>query len=199
MPPRPKAFSRLVTELARLPGIGPKTANRLAFHLLSGPRNRSQALSDALRDSLENVKTCVVCHALSEGTECSICADADRERGLICVVEDAGDLYVIEDSGAYRGLYHVLGGAVSTVEGKGPDDLKIQELIRRVERENPVEVILALSHDAEGEVTTTCLVRALAPTGVTLRRLASGLAYGSRLEFADSVTLSRAMEGRREI
>jgi len=188
--------ARLINELARLPGIGNKTASRLAYHLLRASRDDAVALAEAILDVKERVRLCSVCFNTTESDPCAICANPGRDS-QICVVEEPLDVVALERTGQFKGRYHVLHGAVSPVEGIGPDKLKIRELIERVERERPEEVIVATNLDLPGEATATYLHRLLAPLGVTVSRPASGLPAGGDLEYADEITLGRALVGRR--
>ncbi len=195
-PATAQPVARLINELARLPGIGPKTASRLAYHMLRAPRDEAVSLAEAILDVKERVRLCSVCFNTTEADPCEICLDPARDAA-ICVVEEPLDVVALERTGQFRGRYHVLHGAVSPVEGIGPDRLKIRELIARVERESPQEVIIATNLDLPGEATATYLHRLLAPMGVTVSRPASGLPAGGDLEYADEVTLGRALTGRR--
>ncbi len=188
--------ARLINELARLPGIGNKTASRLAYHLLRASRDDAVALAEAILDVKERVRLCSVCFNTTEADPCAICANPGRDN-QICVVEEPLDVVALERTGQFKGRYHVLHGAVSPVEGIGPDKLKIRELIERVERERQDEVIVATNLDLPGEATATYLHRLLAPLGVTVSRPASGLPAGGDLEYADEITLGRALIGRR--
>ena len=195
-PATAQPVARLINELARLPGIGPKTASRLAYHLLRASRDEAISLAEAILDVKERVRLCSICFNTTESDPCAICADSGRDR-TICVVEEPLDVLALERTGQFKGRYHVLHGAVSPVEGIGPDQLKIRELIERVERERPEEVIVATNLDLPGEATAAYLHRLLAPLGVTVSRPASGLPAGGDLEYADEVTLGRALVGRR--
>jgi recombination protein RecR len=188
--------ARLINELARLPGIGPKTASRLAYHLLRASRDEAISLAEAILDVKERVRLCSNCFNTTESDPCAVCAEPGRDR-TICVVEEPLDVLALERTGQFKGRYHVLHGAVSPVEGIGPDQLKIRELVARVERERPEEVIVATNLDLPGEATAAYLHRLLAPLGVTVSRPASGLPAGGDLEYADEVTLGRALVGRR--
>lgn len=179
-----------------MPGIGNKTASRLAYHLLRASREEATALAEAILDVKERVRLCSVCFNTTEQVPCAICADSSRE-GSICVVQEPLDVVALERTGQLKGRYHVLHGAISPVEGVGPDALRIQELVRRVEVEHPDEVILATNLDITGEATATYLHRLLVPMGVKVTRPASGLPVGGDLEYADEVTLGRALAGRR--
>lgn len=192
---------RLINELSRLPGIGPKTASRLTFYLLRQPRERAQALAlaEALQDLQEKVVFCDRCFNIAESSPCAVCRDEGRDQSIICVVEEPLDVHAIERTREYGGLYHVLHGAISPVEGIGPDDLKIAELLARVKGEAVREVLLATNPNLEGEATAMYLARLLKPLSVRVTCLARGLPVGGDLEYADSVTLARALEGRSEI
>ena len=190
--------ARLIDEFAKLPGIGPKTASRLAYHLLRTPREESAALAEAILDVKERIRLCSICFNTTEADPCAICADPGRDKA-ICVVEEPLDVVALERTGQFKGRYHVLHGAVSPVEGIGPDKLKIQELLARVRSESPDEVIVATNLDLPGEATATYLHRVLAPLGVNVTRPASGLPAGGDLEYADEVTLGRALVGRRTL
>jgi recombination protein RecR len=192
---------RLITELGKLPGIGPRTAQRLAFHILRSDPQDALALAEAIREVKEKVGFCEVCFNLAEGPRCTICLDERRDAGVICVVEEPGDVIPIERTHEYRGRYHVLGGALSPIDGIDPEDLHIAELLRRVEHGGVTEVVLATNPTTTGEATALHLARALheiAPD-VAVTRLASGLPVGSDIEYADEVTLGRAYMGRRAV
>lgn len=187
----------LIDELGRLPGVGPKSAQRIAFHLLQTEDDLPERLAKVLVEVRERVKFCDVCGNVSEQDRCNICRDERRNQTLICVVEESKDVQAIERTREFRGLYHVLGGAISPIEGIGPDQLRIKELMTRLSNPNIQEVILATDPNLEGEATATYLSRMLAPLGITVTRLASGLPVGGDLEYADEVTLGRAFSGRR--
>lgn len=195
----PKPVARLIDELSRLPGIGPKTASRLTFYLLRAPQEQAEALSSALKELHERIVYCEQCFNIAEANPCAICAADDRDRSIVCVVEEPLDVLALERTRAHRGLYHVLHGAISPVEGIGPSDLKIKELEERLRREPVKEVILATNPNLEGEATAMYLERLIKPLGIRVTRLARGLPMGSDLEYADEVTLTRALEGRREM
>ncbi len=199
MRPVPKPVERLIVELNRLPGIGPKTASRLTFYLLRSPREQVQALAEAIGELQEKIVTCSVCFNIAEASPCPICNDRERDRSLICVVEEPLDVLAIEKTRGYDGLYHVLHGAISPVEGIGPEDLKIAELIQRLRSAPVQEIILATNPNLEGESTAMYIFRQLAPLGVRVTRLAHGLPMGGDLEYADEITLTHALEGRREM
>lgn len=192
-------IARLIDELTKLPGIGPKTAQRLAFHLLFQPREEVQALAESMLVAREKVKYCSVCQNLTDKDPCSICSASGRDRSVICVVEEPRDVVALERTRDYKGLYHVLQGAISPMEGIGPDDLKLRELLARLGDGQVREVILATNPNIEGEATAMYMARILKPMGLRVTRLARGLPVGGDLEYADEVTLSKALEGRREI
>ena len=195
----PEPVTRLIDAFAQLPGIGPKTASRLTFYLLRRPAEQTDALADALRDLKERIIFCQQCLNITEQSPCKICQDEGRERGVICVVEEPLDVLAIERTGEYRGLYHVLHGAISPVEGIGPDELRINELMARLRAEAIQEILLATNPNLEGEATAMYLARLIQPMGIRVTRLARGLPVGGDLEYADAVTLSRALEGRQEM
>ncbi len=197
--PYSPALARLIDELTKLPGIGPKTAQRLAFYLLSRPTEDVQSLAAAMVTARERTIHCRVCGNLSEADPCSICTGDGRDRSVICVVEEAKDVQALERTREFAGLYHVLGGAISPLDGIGPEDLRIKELLRRLEGGTVKEVIVATDPNAEGEVTAMYLARALKPLNVRVTRLARGLPVGGDLEYADEVTLGKALEGRRAL
>jgi recombination protein RecR len=187
----------LIDELGRLPGVGPKSAQRIAFYLLSADDDQAQKLAQVLNEVKERVRFCEICGNVTEEPKCNICRDARRNRTAICVVEESKDVQAIERTREFRGLYHVLGGAISPIEGIGPDQLRIKELMTRLSDPDIQEVIIATDPNLEGEATATYLTRILSPLGITVSRLASGLPVGGDLEYADEVTLGRAFEGRR--
>ncbi len=195
----PPSVSRLIDAFSRLPGIGPKTAARLTFYLFRAPDELAMGLSDALRDLKEKTTLCERCFNITEKSPCPICSDPGRDQSTVCVVEDPMDLLAIERTGAYHGLYHVLHGVISPVEGIGPDDLKIRELLRRLHSEPVKEVILATNPTMEGEATAMYIARQVLPLGIKVTRLARGLPVGGDLEYADGVTLARAMEDRQKV
>ncbi len=192
-------IQNLIDELGRLPGVGPKSAQRIAFHLLNTDREDVERLAAALREVAEKVRFCDICFNVSEDTTCRICRDPRRDQSTVCVVEESKDVAAIERTREFRGLYHVLGGAISPIDHVGPEDLHVAELLRRLSGPVVTEVILATDPNVEGEATATYLSRLLAPTGITVSRLASGLPVGGDLEFADEVTLGRAFAGRRQV
>ncbi len=194
----PASVTRLIDEFSRLPGIGPKTAARLTYYLLRAPDEQALALAEALRDLKASTRYCSICHNITEQDPCAICTDEQRDAGLICVVEEPLDVVAIERAGNYRGRYHVLHGAISPMEGIGPDQLRIKELFERVEKSPVREVILATNVGLEGDATAAYIHRHLQGK-VRLTRLARGLPVGGDLEYADSVTLAGALEGRRDM
>ena len=189
----------LIDELGRLPGVGPKSAQRIAFHILSADPVDVRRLADVLVEVKERVRFCSVCGNVSEEETCRICRDPRRDPAVICVVEESKDVVAIERTREFRGRYHVLGGAISPIEGIGPDELRIRELMTRLADGTVIEVILATDPNLEGEATATYLTRLLKPMGLRVTRLASGLPVGGDLEYADEVTLGRAFEGRRSV
>ncbi len=195
----PAPLEKLVEQFARLPGIGGKTAQRLAFHVLSLPEEAAQAFADAILRARSEVHTCPVCQNLTDSELCPICADAQRDHGLICVVAEPRDVIALERAREYRGVYHVLHGVISPLNHVGPDDIRVRELLHRVGEGGVREVIMATNPDTEGEATAMYLSRLLRPMEVKVTRLAYGVPVGSQLEYADEVTLLRALEGRREI
>ena len=189
----------LIDELGRLPGVGPKSAQRIAFHLLKIPAEQVQRLADAITDAKARVRWCEVCFNLADGDRCAICKDERRDTSMLCVVEEPRDVVAIERTQEFTGRYHVLQGAISPIEGIGPEQLRIREMLERIGAEDTKEVIIATNPNIEGEATAMYLVRLLKPLGVTVSRIASGLPVGGDLEYADEITLGRALEGRREL
>ena len=189
----------LIDELGRLPGIGPKSAQRIAFHLLKVPVDDVHRLAHALTDAKAKVRFCSRCWNIADGELCPICLDTRRDPSTVCVVEEARDVVALERTGEFRGTYHVLLGAMSPLEGVGPEQLKIKELFARIDAEGITEVILCTNPNTEGEVTAMYLARMLKPFGIRVTRIASGLPVGGDLEYADELTLGRALEGRREL
>jgi recombination protein RecR len=189
----------LIDELSRLPGVGPKSAQRIAFHLLQTEDEQAKTLAQILLEVKERVRFCEICGNVAEDVQCNICRDPRRTRTAICVVEESKDVQAIERTREFRGTYHVLGGAISPIEGIGPDNLRIKELMARLGNPEIQEVIIATDPNLEGEATATYLTRMLSPLGITISRLASGLPVGGDLEYADEVTLGRAFEGRRQV
>jgi len=195
----PPSLKALLQELERLPGIGPKSALRIAMFLLNQPKEAIDRLIQALQRVKDQLKLCRRCFNYAEGEFCSICQDESRDVSLVCVVEDPMDIAVIENAGTYRGRYHVLHGVISPIEGIGPEDLRINELVSRLNSEPIREVILALSPTTEGEATSNYIARLIKPFGVKVTQLAMGIPVGGSLDYADQLTIMRALEGRREI
>ena len=189
---------RLLEALEKLPGVGPRSAERMAFHLLRTSREEARQLSQAIADVKDHLRFCAVCFNLSETDRCEICTDPSRDPSLLCIVEEPKDVLSIEKTGAFRGLYHVLLGAIAPLDGLGPELLKIDELLQRLSDGAIQEVIVATDADKDGEVTAAYLSKLLCPRGIKLTRIASGIPVGSHLEYADQATLARAMEGRRD-
>lgn len=194
-----KPVARLIEEFSRLPGIGPKTASRLTFYLLRAPDKQVRALAEALRNLKEQIVYCERCYNIADTSPCAICSDPARDHSTICVVEEPLDVMALERTGSYKGVYHVLHGAISPVDGVGPGDLRIEELMARLRTEDVKEVIIATNPNLEGEATAMYLERLIKPLGIRVTRPAYGLPVGGDLEYADEVTLSRALEGRREL
>ncbi len=195
----PEPIARLIQEFTRLPGIGPRSAQRLAYHVLRAPEDEALALARALGDVKRRIVFCGACWNITEADPCALCADERRDRALICVVEQPLDVLVVERTGGYRGLYHVLHGALNPIEGVGPEQLRVRELTERVEAGGVGEVIMATNPSLEGEATSMYLQRLLGPLGVRVTRLARGLPSGADLEYMDDLTLARALEGRQEL
>jgi recombination protein RecR len=189
----------LIDELGRLPGVGPKSAQRIAFHLLKVSAQDALRLAHAITEVKDRVSFCTRCFNIAEGDLCGICRDDRREQTIVCVVEEPRDIVSVEKTGEFRGLYHVLQGAISPIEGVGPEQLRVAELLARVESEGITEVILCTNPNLEGEATAMYLGRLLKPLGMSVTRIASGLPVGGDLEYADELTLGRALEGRREV
>lgn len=195
----PDSITALIAELNKLPGVGPRSAERIALHLAQTDSTAVKQLADTMVHAREKIHFCTTCGALTEKSPCSICADARRDASLVCVVERAVDILSIEKSGTYRGRFHVLGGRISPLDGVEPEDLRIAELEKRLKQEPIKEIVIALSTDVEGDATSHYLAKRLARKGLKISRIAYGLPAGSGLEFADELTLSRALEGRREM
>jgi len=191
--------ARLIQEFHKLPGIGPKSAQRLTYYLLRVPQEEAQALAQAILEVKEKIVFCSVCQNLTDTDPCLICDNPQRDRSQICVVEEALDILALERSGSYHGLYHVLHGVISPMDGVGPEDLKVEELLQRLKGGEVSEVILATNPNLEGEATAMYLTRLLRPLGLRITRLARGLPTGADLEYADDLTLARALEGRQEV
>lgn len=198
MPALPEPLTRLIEQLQKLPGIGAKSAQRLAFHVLRTPREDVERLVEALRDVKDKVTYCSVCHNITDADPCMFCTSPARDQRIICVVEEPQNVTVVEKTGGFKGMYHVLMGTLSPLQGVGPDDLKIKSLLTRVGAGTVEEVIVATNPTVEGEATALYLARLLKPLGVRVTRIAMGIPVGSDLEYADEITMSRAMEGRRE-
>lgn len=189
----------MIDELSRLPGVGKKSAQRMALYLLKAPREKSQNLANAVMAVKDRLTLCRICHNIAEGEECPICSDPKRDPQIICVVEQPADILTLEKSGAFHGLYHVLGGVLSPLDHQGSGDLNLDDLVRRVRDTGVREVILATNPTTEGEATALLVAQLLKPTGVKVTRIARGVPVGSDLEFADEATLARALEGRGEL
>lgn len=190
-------MANLYEQLRRLPGVGSKTAMRLAYHIIDMPEGEVQQLAEALSSAKKSIHYCSQCYNLTDGEKCAICSDPSRDHFTICVVEQPQDIAAMERSHGYNGLYHVLHGVLSPLDGVGPDKLKIRELFQRLQRESISEIIIATNSDVEGEATATYLAQLLKPIGITVSRIAHGLPMGGDLEYADEVTLSKALENRR--
>jgi len=195
----PESLSRLIERLQKLPGIGAKSAQRLAYHVLRTPREDADLLCAAIQDVKERVTYCTVCNNITDVDPCRFCADERRERHVICVVEEPQNVAAIEKTREFRGLYHVLMGALSPLQGVGPDDLKIKGLLSRVADGSVTEVVLATNPNVEGEATALYLARLLKPLGLRVTRIATGIPVGSDIEYADEITMSKAMAGRRDV
>lgn len=193
------ALTRLIEQFARLPGVGPKTAQRLAFYVLNMPDRQVEEFAASLLEVKKSITICPICCNLTDVTPCRICADETRDHSLLCVVEDAQDVIAIEKTREFRGAYHILCGSISPMDGKGPDDLKIKELLARLEGAEIKEIIVATNPDIEGEATALYLMKLLKPFDVKVTRIAHGLPVGGDLEYADTATLTRALSGRREM
>jgi recombination protein RecR len=192
-------IARLIEELEKLPGIGHKTAQRLAFHILNLPAEKSEALANAIKEAKLKTRYCSICSNITETDPCSICGSAKRDHGIICVVEDPKDVVAMERIREFNGVYHVLHGVISPMEGIGPEDIRIKELLQRIRDGNTREVIMATDPDVEGEATAMYISRLLKPIGIRITRIAHGIPVGGDLEYADEVTLAKALEGRREL
>lgn len=199
MPDFAPSITRLIDELKHLPGIGQKTAQRLAFFLLRADREQALALADAIRDAKEKIRECSICNNITDTDPCLFCASSTRDKRLICVVEDATNIQAVERTRQFSGLYHVLGGALSPLQGIGPDQLRIKSLIERLKSGTVEEIIIATNPTAEGEATAVYLSKLIKPLGVRVTRIAMGIPVGSDLEYADEVTMLKAMEGRRDL
>jgi recombination protein RecR len=195
----PQSLTDLVEKLRTLPGVGRKTAERLAFHILKSPRAEAENLSRAIMDVKDKAMLCSVCSSITDTDPCQICADQARDHSMICVVEEAHDLFSIERVGEYTGVYHVLMGALSPLDGVGPEEIRVKELMARVEKGGVIEIILATNPNAEGEATAMYLAKTLRPLGIAVTRIARGLPMGGDLEYADEMTLSKSLSGRTRI
>ena len=195
----PAALQNLVDQFKRLPGVGAKSAQRLAFHVLKTPREDAERLCDAIRDVKDRITYCSVCNNITDIDPCAFCADTSRDARLICVVEEPQNVHVVERTGGFRGVYHVLLGSLSPLHGVGPDDLKIKGLLTRIDQGGVEEIILATNPTVEGEATAIYLARLFKPLGVRTTRIAMGIPVGSDLEYADELSMGKAMEGRREV
>jgi len=190
---------RLINEFSMLPGVGPKTAQRIAFYLLNAPEEVAHRLSDAVREARDNIKYCSVCSNLTDIDPCTICGNDKRSKAVICIVQEPRDVIAMEKSRSFKGLYHVLHGAISPMDGIGPEKLKIKELLGRLHKEKVEELILATNPNVEGDATALYLARLTKPLGIKVTRIAHGLPVGAYLEYADGVTLTKALEGRQEM
>ncbi|MCL6471506.1 MAG: recombination mediator RecR [Firmicutes bacterium] len=189
----------LIEELAKLPGIGPKTAQRLAFHLLKAPVGDAKKLARAIDEVKDKIRFCEECFNVTDKIKCEFCGDPTRDQAVICVVEEPKDIVALEKTGEFKGLYHVLQGAISPIDGIGPDDIRVKELLKRLQEKDVREVVIATNPNIEGEATAMYLAKLIKPLGIKVTRIASGLPVGGDLEYADEVTLGRALEGRREM
>jgi recombination protein RecR len=195
----PASLQNLIDQFKRLPGIGAKSAQRLAFHVLKTPREDAERLIDALRDVKDRVTYCTICNNFTDVDPCQYCADPARDHRVVCVIEEPQNVNVIEKTGGFRGVYHVLLGSLSPLQGIGPDDLKIKGLLSRIAADEVEEIILATNPTVEGEATAIYLARLLKPLGVRVTRIATGIPVGSDLEYADELTMGKSLEGRREV
>ena len=193
------ALQKLIDELGKLPGVGPKSAQRIAFHLIKIPEQDDLSLADAIQQAKQKVRFCETCFNMSDEAICEICSDSQRDSSLVCVVEEPRDIVALERTREYKGLYHVLQGAINPIDGIGPEQLKIRELLERLKGNTVVEVILCTNPNIEGEATAMYLAKLIEPLGIQVSRIASGLPVGGDLEYADELTLGRALEGRRNI
>ncbi len=194
-----KSLNRLIEDFSKLPGVGPKSAERMTMHVLKGTLDEAKAFAYALVRAKQNLKYCKVCNNLSEAEACPVCRDLRRDKRTICVVEEPKDVMAIEKSGAYRGVYHVLLGAISPLDGRGPEDLKIEQLLNRMKQNTVKEIIIATGSDAQGETTALYLAKLIKPLGVKATRIACGIPAGGNLEYADQATLSKALQGRQPL
>lgn len=196
---RTKSVDALIKELEKMPGVGPKTAERLAFYILSLPREEAKALALGIMRVKDNIGFCKICNNLSEEEICSLCQDEHRDRSIICVVEEPKDVSSIEETGVFKGLYHVLLGVLSPLDGIGPDEIRIKDLLSRLKSDKIKEVVIATDLDTEGETTALYLAEIIKPAGLKVTRIAYGIPVGSSLEYVDQATLAKALDGRREI
>jgi recombination protein RecR len=197
--PTTESVSKLIQELNKLPGIGPKSAQRLAYHILRAPEEQARLLADAILSVKQKTKLCSLCFNVTESDPCRICGNDHRDHTKICIVEQPQDILALEHTGAYKGLYHVLHGAISPTEGVGTDDIRVKELVSRLQDGSVEEIILATNTNLEGEQTALYLNKLISPLGIKVTRLARGLPFGTELEYADDVTLTCALEGRQEL
>ena len=195
----PETIRNLIYEFNKLPGIGPKTSEKFVYFLLNQPREEIDNFVRALNDLKEQIQVCTTCYNFSEKSPCAVCGDPKRNKSVLCIVSESGDQAAIEKTGQFNGLYHILGGAINQIEGVGPDQLKIKELLNRIAAENIQEIILATNPDMEGETTAIYIAKQLGPADVKVTRLAKGLPTGADLEYADEMTLTDALKGRREV
>ena len=199
MPKFPTPIQNLIDEFNKLPGIGPKTSQRFVFYLLNQPKEELEKLVQALTGLKTQIKFCSICQNITQEDPCEICSDSTRDQKIVCVVANVYDLLSIENTGEYNGLYHILGGVLNPLEGVTPQELRVKELVERIKKNKPLEIILGLNPDMEGESTVIYLTKLLAQTKIKVTRLAKGLPMGADLEYADEVTLTNALEGRREV
>ncbi len=199
LPPAAGPINRLIEELSKLPGVGPKSAQRLAYHLLRAPVEQSRLLADAILALKQQITMCSVCCNVTDTNPCPICSNPERDHTRVCIVEQPQDILALEHTHAYKGIYHVLHGAISPTEGVGTNDIHLRELMERLKTGQIVEVVLATNANLEGEQTAMYLHRVISPLGITVTRIARGLPFGSELEYADDVTLTRALEGRQAL
>lgn len=199
LPPAAGPINKLIEELSKLPGVGPKSAQRLAYHLLKAPAEQVRQLSDALLGLKQQITLCSICCNVTDVDPCAICSNPERDHSRVCVVEQPQDILALEHTNAYRGMYHVLHGAISPTDGVGVSDIHVQELLERLKNSQVTEVVLATNANLEGEQTAMYLNRLIAPMGIKVTRIARGLPFGTELEYADDVTLTRALEGRQSL
>lgn len=195
----PPPILKLIDEFAKMPGIGKKSAGRLAFYIMSLPRNEAEALTGAILDAKNSIKLCPVCQGFTDREPCTVCASEKRDKSVICVVEGPRDVEAMEKTHEYNGLYHVLHGVISPIDGIGPEDIKVRELLGRITENNITEIIMATNPSVEGEATAMYIAKLLAPFGIKITRIARGIPVGGDLEYTDEITLARALDGRREM